>query len=115
MINRGGEHDVLTAAKKDHDSVVKLVCDLVAIPSRGGIDSYGPTLEHVEAWLAAHGLTATTVRDSTGAAVALTCEIVGTQPGPRWVLDACPVRRPRRLEPPAHLGTHRRRLALGTR
>jgi succinyl-diaminopimelate desuccinylase len=89
MINRGGEHDVLTAAKKDHDSVVKLVCDLVAIPSRGGIDSYGPSLEHVEAWLAAHGLAATTVRDSTGAAVAPTCEVVGTQPGPRWVLDAC--------------------------
>jgi hypothetical protein len=38
-INHGGEHDVLAAAKQDHESVIELTRDLVTIPSRGGVDS----------------------------------------------------------------------------
>jgi succinyl-diaminopimelate desuccinylase len=38
-IDRGGEHDVLAAAKQDHESVTELTRDLVTIPSRGGVDS----------------------------------------------------------------------------
>ena len=83
------EQDVLTAAKEDHDSVVELTRALIAIPSRGGIDAYEPVLDHVAAWLAEHALSAIVLRDGTGAAVALTCEVVGGRPGPRWVLDAC--------------------------
>lgn len=89
MINSGGEYDVLSAANEDHDSVVELVRGLVAIPSRGGIDSYEPILAHVAGWLAGHGLAAATVRDHAGAALALACEVAGARPGPRWVLDAC--------------------------
>lgn len=84
-----GEQDVLTAATEDQDSVVELTRALVAIPSRGGIDPYEPALDHVATWLAAHGLPAAILRDSTGAAIGVTWEVVGALPGPRWVLDAC--------------------------
>jgi succinyl-diaminopimelate desuccinylase len=80
---------VLAAATEDHDSVVELTRALVAIASRGGIDPYEPVLDHVAGWLAARFLSAAVLRDSTGAAVALTCEVVGARRGPRWVLDAC--------------------------
>ncbi|WP_245193139.1 M20 family metallopeptidase [Amycolatopsis alba] len=89
IINRGGEHDVLAAAREDHDSVVALTRELVAIPSRGGIDPYEPVLTRLGSWLDRHDLAATVLKDQTGATVGLTCEIHGARPGPRWVLDAC--------------------------
>ena len=88
-INHGGEHDVLAAAKEDHESVVELTRDLVTIPSRGGVDSYDLVLDRLSAWLAHRDLPATVLKDSTGATVGLTCEVHGSRPGPRWVLDAC--------------------------
>jgi succinyl-diaminopimelate desuccinylase len=88
-INRGGQHDALAAANEDHESVVALVRDLVTIPSRGGVDSYDPVLDRLNAWLAHHRLRATVLKDSTGATVGLTCEVHGARAGPRWVLDAC--------------------------
>ncbi|HSZ28949.1 MAG TPA: M20/M25/M40 family metallo-hydrolase, partial [Pseudonocardiaceae bacterium] len=88
-INHGGEHDALAAAKEDHESVVELTRDLVTIPSRGGVDSYDPVLDRLSAWLAHRDLPATVLQDSTGATVGLTCEVHGSRPGPRWVLDAC--------------------------
>lgn len=81
--------DVLTAAKADHDSVLDLTRDLVRLPSRGGIDDYQPVLTRLSTWLDDHNLPATVLRDSTDAIVGLTCEIRGSRPGPRWVLDAC--------------------------
>jgi succinyl-diaminopimelate desuccinylase len=62
---------------------------LVQIPSRGGIDPYGPVLECMSAWLAGHGFACRWVAGSGGAPVALTCEVPGARPGPRFVLDAC--------------------------
>lgn len=88
-INHGGEHDVLVAAEEDHESVVELTRELVTIPSRGGVDPYDPVLDRLGAWLAHHNLPATVLTDSTGATVGLTCEVPGSRPGPRWVLDAC--------------------------
>lgn len=88
-INHSGEHDVLAAATEDHESVVALTRELVAIPSRGGIEPYEPVLNRLSTWLEQHNLTATVLNDKTGATVGLTCEIRGTRPGPRWVLDAC--------------------------
>lgn len=82
-------HDVLAAAKEDHESVIELTHDLVTIPSRGGIDPYEPVLDRIGDWLAQRGLPATVLSDNTGATVGLTCEIRGSRPGPRWVLDAC--------------------------
>lgn len=84
-----GVHDVLAAAKEDHDSVVELTRALVAIPSRGGIDSYDPILQRLSTWLAQHHLPTTVLTDATSTTVGLACEITGTRPGPRWVLDAC--------------------------
>ena len=40
------------------------------------------------AWLAGHGLACRADR-ADGAVVALTCEVSGGRPGPRYVLDAC--------------------------
>jgi succinyl-diaminopimelate desuccinylase len=80
---------VLAAAKQDHESVIELTRDLVTIPSRAGIDSYDPVVELVSTWLAHRHLRATVLKDSTGATVGLTCEVKGSRPGRRWVLDAC--------------------------
>lgn len=88
-INHDAEHDVLAAAKEDHESVLALTRDLVAIPSRGGVDPYEPVLARLSAWLDHHQLPTTTLKDKTGSTVGLTCEIQGARPGPRWVLDAC--------------------------
>lgn len=81
--------DLLAAAKEDHESVIELTRDLVTIPSRGGVDPYTPVLERVSTWLAGRHLPVTVLKDKTDAIVGLACEIAGTRPGPRWVLDAC--------------------------
>ncbi|HEY0806613.1 MAG TPA: M20/M25/M40 family metallo-hydrolase [Pseudonocardiaceae bacterium] len=70
-------------------SVIDLTRDLVKIPSRGGIDPYTPILDRIGDWLTDHDLPTTLLTDSTGQPVALTCEVAGQRPGPRWVLDAC--------------------------
>ncbi|MBT8224032.1 MAG: M20/M25/M40 family metallo-hydrolase [Dactylosporangium sp.] len=77
------------AAAADHAGVLALAQDLVRLPSRAGIDPYELVLSHTEAWLAAHTLPSRRLLDTTGATVGLTCEVTGTRPGPRWVLDAC--------------------------
>ena len=51
-----GDPGPLRAAREDHDAVVKLIQDLVRIPSRGGIDPYDPVLDCMASWLAGHGL-----------------------------------------------------------
>ena len=76
------------AVPEDHESVIALTRELVAIPSRGGLDPYEPVLDHVGAWLTQRGLPVTVLKDGTNP-VGLTCEITGGRPGPRWVLDAC--------------------------
>ena len=76
-------------AKEDQDSVVELIRELVRAPSRGGIDSYDLVLDRLSTWLNEHRLTPTRLLDATGATVALTCEVRGGLPGPRWLLDAC--------------------------
>jgi succinyl-diaminopimelate desuccinylase len=82
-------HDLLAAAKEDHESVIELTRDLVTIPSRGGIDAYEPVLDRVGTWLTGRHLPVTVLKDTTDATVGLACEIAGARPGPRWVLDAC--------------------------
>ncbi|WP_328617215.1 hypothetical protein OHS18_13315 [Amycolatopsis sp. NBC_00355] len=51
VINQVGEHDVLAAARQDHESVIALTRELVIIPSRGGIDPYEPVLNQLSGWL----------------------------------------------------------------
>lgn len=77
------------AARQDHSSVVKLAQELVRIPSLAGIDPYDPVLECMAAWLEGHGLACRRLAGPGGATVALACEVAGTTPGPRYVLDAC--------------------------
>jgi succinyl-diaminopimelate desuccinylase len=79
----------LRAAREDYDTVAELTRRLVRIRSRGGIDSYGPVLECMSAWLGEHGLACRRVAGPSGATVALACEVPGGRPGPRFVLDAC--------------------------
>ena len=81
--------DPLRAAREDHGAVVELTRGLVRVPSRGGIDPYGPVLECMSAWLGEQGLACRRVAGSGGATVALACEVAGGRPGPRFVLDAC--------------------------
>ncbi|GAA1034329.1 MULTISPECIES: M20 family metallopeptidase [Amycolatopsis] len=88
-IDVGDKRDVQAAAREDFESVVALTRELVAIPSRGGIDPYDPALNRLSAWLRERGLPVSVLTDKTGAVVGLVCEIAGAHPGPRWVLDAC--------------------------
>lgn len=81
--------DVWKLAADDFDSVVELTRDLVRIPSRGGIDPYEPILDHMQRWLAEHGLPCRRLPGPDGATVALVSEVTGGRPGPRYVLDAC--------------------------
>jgi succinyl-diaminopimelate desuccinylase len=85
----GGIMQTLSAAREDSADVVSLIRELVRVPSRGGIDSYDPVLETMAAWLASHGLACQQLAGPDGAVVALTCEVSGGRPGPRYVLDAC--------------------------
>lgn len=80
---------VWQAAQVDLESVTELTTDLVRIPSRGGIDDYGPALDHLGSWLRRRGLRAQHLRSPGGEPVALVVEIAGARPGPRYVLDAC--------------------------
>ena len=84
-----GYPDPLQAACGDHDAVVRLVQELVRIPSRGGIDPYGPVLDCMASWLARQGLTCRRLAGTGGTTVALASEVTGNGPGPRYVLDAC--------------------------
>ncbi|MEV7008701.1 M20/M25/M40 family metallo-hydrolase [Streptosporangium sp. NPDC051022] len=89
---RTGHLDItgaLRAAHEDHDAVVKLTRELVRIPSRGGVDSYEPVLDRAAAWLHGNGLRPRRLVEAGGNTVALTCEVTGAHPGPRYVLDAC--------------------------
>ncbi|MCX4095684.1 M20 family metallopeptidase [Nocardia sp. alder85J] len=81
--------DMLAAARDDHHSVLALTRELIAIPSRGGIDPGQPILDHTTAWLTSRRLPVRILRDPTGTAVALVTDIHGRHRGPRWVLDAC--------------------------
>ena len=85
----GAVIDTLQAAGEDSADVVKLTRELVRVPSRSGIDSYDPVLETMAAWLADHGLACRRLAGPDSAVVALTCEVSGGRPGPRYVLDAC--------------------------
>lgn len=77
------------AADRDYESVVGLARDLVRIPSRGGIDPYGPVLDRMAGWLDGHGLPCRRLPGPSGTTVALTSEVTGSRPGPCYVLDAC--------------------------
>jgi succinyl-diaminopimelate desuccinylase len=79
----------LEAARADHGSVVALARELVRIPSRGGIDPYEPALDCMAGWLVGHGLACRRLAGAGGATIALACEVTGSGPGPRYVLDAC--------------------------
>lgn len=79
----------LERARADLDSVLDLARQLVRIPTRGGIDSYGEAITHLSQWMEHHRLDPQVLRDATGAAVAVTARVRGARPGPVWVLDAC--------------------------
>lgn len=79
---------VRAAAQEDHATVVRLTRDLVRIPSRAGVDSYGPLLDHMAQWLGQRGLFCQHLIASSGDVVALSCEVTG-KPGPHYVLNAC--------------------------
>jgi succinyl-diaminopimelate desuccinylase len=81
--------DPLRAAREDYGSVVELTRRLVRVPSRGGIDPYGPVLECMSEWLNEHSLACHEVAGPDEVTVALACEVPGDRPGPRLVLDAC--------------------------
>ena len=52
-------------------SIVALLRDLVAVPSRGGVDDYMPVIAVVERWLATSGISARRLTNAKGQVVAL--------------------------------------------
>jgi succinyl-diaminopimelate desuccinylase len=80
---------LLQQAEADADSVIGLASELIKQPSRAGVDDHGPVSAMTEHWLREQGLPYRRLTDAGGRLVGLVCEIVGTQPGSTWVLDAC--------------------------
>jgi len=76
-------------AAEDQESVTELLKRLVQVPSRGGLDPYEPIIELVASWFGDHGLSPRRLLDGDGQPVGLACDVVGSRPGPRYVLDAC--------------------------
>lgn len=81
--------NLVAAAVRQSESVIDLAQDLVRLPSRGGIDDYGPVLGHLESWLTLRSLPHRRLHDEAGQLVGLLVEIAGSTPGPWWTLDAC--------------------------
>ncbi|MFJ9521858.1 M20 family metallopeptidase [Kitasatospora sp. NPDC101801] len=81
--------NLLDAAQGRTASVVDLAQQLVRVPSRGGIDDYGPVLDILETWLTRYRLPHRRLHSPDGDLVALVVEIEGGRPGPWWTLDAC--------------------------
>jgi succinyl-diaminopimelate desuccinylase len=108
MAVKGAVIDILQAAREDHDSVVEPPRDLVRIPSRGGIDPYGPVLECMAAWLGEHGLACRRQAGAGGATVALTCEVHGgsAAPGMSWMPAWTPLRSATRRHGPTPASGH---------
>jgi succinyl-diaminopimelate desuccinylase len=71
------------------ESIVALTRELVATPSRGGVDSCEPMVEHVATWLRNHDVAVSVLTAETGHPVAVVGEVVGPAPGPTYCLDAC--------------------------
>jgi succinyl-diaminopimelate desuccinylase len=78
----------LEQARSDQPSVIGLARRLIQIPSRAGVDPYEPILAELEAWLRRHQLQPRLLLDDSRP-VGLVCDVVGDQPGPHLVLDAC--------------------------
>lgn len=72
-------------AEQQTDSIVELARALVRIPSRGGLDDYGPVVQELTHWLDDRGLDLQVLPGP----VAVVCDLVGDRPGPHFVLDAC--------------------------
>ncbi|OLB76928.1 MAG: hypothetical protein AUI14_17525 [Actinobacteria bacterium 13_2_20CM_2_71_6] len=96
MTSTGGDPPLATSqairqwADEDHASVVALTQQLVQIPTRGGVDPYAPILDVMLTWFSDHDLAARPLHDNTtGQVVGVVCDVAGTDPGPRYVLDAC--------------------------
>lgn len=81
--------DILAAAQQDAPSVIAFIERLVRIPSRGGIDDYAPIADAVTSWLRDAGLSPRVLTGPDGDPVGVVCDVHGSRPGPRYVLDAC--------------------------
>ncbi|MEU1198275.1 M20/M25/M40 family metallo-hydrolase [Streptomyces sp. NPDC005813] len=83
------DENASAAADRKCASVIELARRLVRLPSRGGLDDYGPVLAAVESWLAGRALPHRRLHDPDGALVGIVVEVPGARPGRWWTLDAC--------------------------
>jgi succinyl-diaminopimelate desuccinylase len=68
-------------------SLVALLRELVGVPTRSGLDDYGPMFRKLQFWLHCHGV-ATETLSSAGRPVALIGQIDGGRQAPAYVLNA---------------------------
>ncbi|MEV7778812.1 M20/M25/M40 family metallo-hydrolase [Kitasatospora sp. NPDC088351] len=80
---------LVARAAEQTASVTALAQELIRLPSRAGVDDYGPVLAVLERWLGARDLPHRRLHDERGDLVGLLVEIEGGRPGRWWVLDAC--------------------------
>jgi succinyl-diaminopimelate desuccinylase len=82
-----------TAATADgvvlRDEIVRLIQDLVRIPSQGFHDPLDPILDALAGWHDTHGLSWRFLDDRSGRRVALLASVDSGRPGPTLCLDAC--------------------------
>ncbi len=71
------------------DSISKLIKELVAIPSQGGVDTCDLMIAAVSAWLKAKRVPFTVIYDQQNRPAAVVATVIGAKAGPIYCLDAC--------------------------
>ncbi|BCJ39450.1 hypothetical protein GCM10010168_63020 [Actinoplanes ianthinogenes] len=79
----------LVMAREDAASVVALTRELVAVPSRGGIDDYEPVVGHLRDWFGVRKMASSVLTDADRRPIAVVCDVRGERSGPHYVLNAC--------------------------
>jgi succinyl-diaminopimelate desuccinylase len=69
-------------------SLVDFTRDLVRIPSRVGVDSYGPVLHLIQEWLKLHGISSDMVCLPGGEPIAVSADVGNAAKGPNYLLNA---------------------------
>jgi succinyl-diaminopimelate desuccinylase len=69
-------------------SMAQMAQELIRIPSRAGIDNYGPIVERITQWLSSLGISHQLLSSAAGTPVAVVAALHGDKPGPSYVLNA---------------------------
>lgn len=71
------------------DQIIELAAELIKIPSRAGIDSTAPILDHIKTWLTERKLPVTSLKNGKSDEVGVYVHLGSGRQGPAICLNAC--------------------------